>query len=192
MGDRIIHEDKLIIDVAVLCEEITEMRQTGNDHVVNLDDIYISQEKFKKIFYPNSENFGINCNYINTQQELKTIISFLPEYRSVNKKKFYLLEQILTNLETDLNVPRSCFTVESLVEITHQLTSINSLCDIHMSHTLVSLTWTNIIEIVNNYKLLKNIKTAINPIFSISVIFKTPTNGVENTIIRFNYKITNI
>jgi len=192
MGDRIIHEDKLIIDVAVLCQEMTEMRQTGNDHVVNLDDIYISQENFKKIFYPHSENFGINCNYINASKELKNQISFLPEYRSVNKKKFYLLEQILTNLETDLNVPRNCFTVESLVELTHQITSINSLCDIHMSNTLVSLTWTNIIEIVNNYKLLKNIKTVINPIFSISVIFKTPTIGVENTVIRFNYKITNI
>jgi len=191
MDDKILN-DRLIIDVAVLCEEITEIRQTGNDHITNLDDIYITKEIFKNIFYPYSENFGIDKNYINTNSELKKFISFLPEYRTVNDKNFYLLEQILTNLETDLNVPRNCFTVESRVELTNQITGINNLCDINPSGTLSSLTWSNILEIVNNYKLLNNKIDAKTLIFAISVIFKTPTNGVENTIIRFNYKIVNM
>jgi hypothetical protein len=191
MGDKIIN-DRLIIDVAVLCEEITEIRQTGNDHITNLDDINITKEIFKNIFYPYSENFGIDKNYINANSQLKNLISFLPEYRSVNEQKFYLLEQILTNLETDLNVPRNCFTVESRVELTNQITGINNLCDINPCGTLSSLTWSNILEIVNNYTLLNNNTTAKTLIFSISIIFKTPTNGVENTIIRFNYKIMNL
>jgi hypothetical protein len=192
MGDKIMHEDRLIIDVAVLCEEITEIRQTCNDRIINLDDILLTQEQFKKIFYPHSDNFGINPVYINANSDLQRAVSFLPEYRSVNNKKFYLLEQILSNLESDLNVPRSCFTVESLVELTNQITSVKSLCDINVTNALASLTWSNVTEIVNNYKLLKHGNSIIKPVCVISVIFKTPTNCVENTVVRFNYKIVNM
>lgn len=189
--DKII-KDRLVIDVAVLCEEVTEIRQTCKDHIINLDDISVTQEQFRRICYPYSENFGIDRNYIISNQELLNFISFLPHHRTVNGKKFYLLEQILSNIENDLSVPRTCFTIESLVEITNQITNINTLCDIQTTYALSSLTWTNIIEIVNNYKLLKNCNTGITPICAISIIFKTPTNGVENTIIRFNYKIINM
>jgi len=191
MADKVV-KDRLSIDVAVLCEEITEVRQTGNDHIVNLDDIYIKKDTFKNIFYPYSENFGINTNFFNSNKHFESIISFLPEHRMVNGQNFYLLEVILSNIENDLNLPRSCFTVESRVELTNQITGINTLCDINSTNILSSLTWTNILEIVNNYKLLNNTESIIIPIFVISVIFKTPTNNVENTIIRFNYKITDI
>jgi hypothetical protein len=191
MADKVV-KDRLSIDVAVLCEEITEVRQTGNDHIVNLDDIYIKKDTFKNIFYPYSENFGINTNFFNSNKDFESVISFLPEHRMVNGQKFYLLEVILSNIENDLSLPRSCFTVESRVELTNQITGINTLCDINSTNILSSLTWTNILEIVNNYKLLNNTESIIIPIFVISVIFKTPTNNVENTIIRFNYKITDI
>jgi len=191
MADKVI-KDRLSIDVAVLCEEVSEIRQTGNDHVLNLDDIYIKKETFKNIFYPYSENFGINNNFFNSNKEFESVISFLPEHRTVNGNKFYLLEEILSNIENDLNLPRSCFTVESRVELTNQITGINTLCDINSTKILSSLTWSNILEIVNNYKLLNNTESIIIPIFVISIIFKTPTNNVENTIIRFNYKITDI
>lgn len=193
MENRII-KDELIIDVAVLCEEITEVRQTTNDHITNLDNIEITKELFQNIFYPYSENFGIDKNFINQNEYLKSIISFLPNYRTVNGNNFYLLEQILTNLENDLNVSRNCFTIESRVELTNQITEINTLSDINTNTPLSSLTWSNILNIVNNYKLIKNKNknTNINPTCTVSVIFKTPTNNVENTIIRFNYKIIDI
>ena len=184
--------DRLNIDIAVLCEEITEIREICKDHIVNLDDIYITSETFQRIFYPYSENFGIDHNFVNSHKDIKKLVSFLPEYRTIGEKKFYLLEQILCNIEHDLNLPRSCFTTESIVDLTGQITEINSLCNISCTKILSSLTWRNIIEIIDNYKLLKNEKTNINPICSISIIFKTPTHGVENTIIRFNYKIMNL
>lgn len=191
MADKMI-KDKLIIDVAVLIKEVTEIRETCKDHIVNLDDIYITKETFKQIFYPYSENFGIDKNYIDTNNDILKLVSFLPENRSIGSKKFYLLEQILCNIEHDLNLPRSCFTIESVIDLTNQIIGINSLSDINCTNILSSLTWKNIMEIVENYKLLKNENKIINPIFAISVIFKTPTNGVENTIIRFNYKIINM
>jgi hypothetical protein len=191
MADKTI-KDKLIIDIAVLSKEITEIRETCKDHITNLDDIYITKETFNRIFYPYSENFGIDKNFISTNKDIKKLVSFLPEYRNVGDKKFYLLEEIISNIEKDLNVPRSCFTIESLVELTNQIIGINSLCDINCTNILSSLTWSNIMEIIDNYKLLKNENKLINPICTISIIFKTPTNGVENTIIRFNYKIINM
>jgi len=187
--------DRLIIDIAVLCEEVTEIRETCKDHIINFDDIYITQDQFRHIFYPYSENFTINENYIQSNPDSKKFVSFLPIYRTVGGQNFYLLEQILSNIENDLSVPRNAFTIESLVEITNQITNINTLCDICNNNTLSSLTWSNIKEIINNYKLYKqssNKEIGITPICVISVIFKTPTNGVENTIIRFNYKIINM
>ena len=197
MGDQTINtvqmvNERLTIDVAVFHEETTEMRQMCNDHITNLDDICVTQDTFRNMFYPHSENFCINSNYIDADKEIKKTISFLPEYRTVNGKKFYLLEQILTNLETDLSVPRTCFTLDSQVELTSQLTKINTLGDLNASNVLSSLSWSNIVDIINNYKLVKNKNTLVTPVCVISVIFRTPTDGVENTIIRFNYKITNM
>lgn len=189
---NVVYADRLVIDVAVLCEQTSEIRQTGNAHIVNLDDILLTQDNFKKIFYSFSENFGIDNVYIDANTEAKKAISFLPEFRTVNKKKFYLIEQILTNLESDLNVPRNCFTVDSLVELTNQLINIKSLLDINVSKTVTSLNWPNIAEIIHNYKLLKNTTNVVNPICCISVIFKTPTVGVENTVVRFNYKLIDV
>jgi len=192
LNDIIMVDDRLTIDVAVLYQETTEIKQMCNDHITNLDDICISKDTFRNIFYPYSENFCVNKNYIDSHEELKKIISFLPEYRTVNGKKFYLLEQILTNLENDLNVPRTGFTVESRVELTNQITRINTLCDLPINSILSSLSWTNILEIIDNYKMVKHKNSIVIPVCSISVIFKTPTEGVENTIIRFNYKLTQI
>jgi len=190
--------NNIIIDVAVLCQEYTQIDKMCEDHIINLDDITISKDLFRSIFYPHGENFGIDKNFIHhNNKEIFPYISFLPQYRTVNDQKFYLLEKIISNIENDLNISRNCFTVESLVELTNEIISINSLCDINCCSVLASLTWSNILEIINNYKFLEddklcNEKKEIIPICVISIIFKTPTAGVNNTIIRFNYKIIDI
>ena len=194
--------DNLIIDVAIICQEITHIDKMCNDHITNLDAILITKELFQSIFYPYCTNFGIDKSYACNNDKIFPYISFLPQYRSVHDRKFYLLEQIIKNIETDLNISRDCFTIESRVELTNQLASINSLCDINCCSVLSSLTWNNILEIINNYKILdtkpgcetkeKDELKLIHPIFVVSIIFKTPTCDVNNTVIRFNYKIINI
>jgi hypothetical protein len=127
---------------------------------------------------------------INIQQ----YISFLPEHRTINKKKFFLLEELYSNIEQDLNVSRDCFTLESKVDFSNEISGIRYIYDINATGLLSSLTWSNILEIIKNYKLTHNINKNenINFIFVISVVFKTPTPGVKNTIVRFNYIITNV
>jgi hypothetical protein len=204
---------KILIDVAVLCQEYTTVETMCDDNIINLDEISISTECFQQIFYPYCENFGINKEYVCCNEDLYKYISFLPEYRNVCGKKFYLLEAIISNIEKDLNISRNCFTKESLVELTNEMICIKSLCDINCCSVLASLTWCNIIDIINNYKLIKicNCKCHVEkdckincgcdhtcsfceviPILVINIIFKTPTDGVRNTIVRFNYRITNL
>lgn len=187
-------ENKITIDVAVLCQEYTTIEKMSNDHIVNLDEIEVTQETFQTLFYPFGENFGLNKNNIVNNELLVSLISFLPEYRRVNGKNFYLLEKIISNLESDLNVSRNCFTVESLVELSNEITNLHSFCDLNCCSVLSSLTWPNILEIIKNYKLsdLNDPSNPIIPICIVSIIFKTPTNGVKNTIVRFNYRITDI
>ena len=194
--------NKIIIDVAVLCQEYTEIEKMCHDHIINLDEIEITKDLFQSIFYPYHENFGINKNTICNNSFYQEYISFLPEYRSVNGKKFYLLEEIISNIENDLNISRNCFTVESLVELTNEIISINSFCNLNCCSVLSSLTWCNILEIIKNYSILNencdcstsssSIHQPVIPICVISVIFKTPTPGVKNTIVRFNYRITDL
>jgi hypothetical protein len=204
--------NKITIDVAVLCQEYTTIEKMCHDHIINLDEIEITKELFQCIFYPYHENFGINKNTVCNNSSYTEYISFLPEYRTVNGKKFYLLEQIISNIESDLNISRNCFTVESLVELTNEIISINSFCDLNCCSVLSSLSWCNILEIVKNYSIINDncgcgpnsnsnsnsdsesihTKQPIIPICVISVIFKTPTPGVKNTIVRFNYRITDL
>ena len=184
-----------------------------DDNIINLDEIPISKECFQQIFYPYCENFGLDKEFICCNNELFPYISFLPEYRTTCNKKFYLLEALISNIEKDLNLSRNCFTKESLVELTNEMISIKSLCDLNICSVLASLSWCNILEIIDNYKLIKlcdckchkeenctikcNCDSSCNfcdviPILVINIIFKTPTCGVKNTIIRFNYRLNNI
>jgi hypothetical protein len=188
--------NKINIDVAVLCQEYTKIEKMCDDNIINLDEIEITKDLFQYIFYPYCETFGINKNTICNNSAYLPYISFLPEYRTVDGKKFYLLEAIITNIEADLNVSRNCFTIDSLVELTNEIISINSLCDLNCCSVLSSLTWSNILEIIKNYEIINcdctSITEPVIPICVISVIFKTPTPGVKNTIVRFNYRITDL
>jgi len=196
-------DNKIFIDVAVLCQEYTNVISMCNDNIINLDEISVSEELFQSIFYPYHENFGLNKDFIlNNKEYIFPYISFLPEFRRVTKKKFYLLEEIIANIERDLNISRNCFTKETLVELTKEMISIQTLCDINCCSVLSSLSWQNILEIIKNYKLIKNCScenkevcsclSDVIPICVINIIFKTPTLGVKDTIIRFNYRITDL
>jgi len=192
--------NKITIDVAVLCQEYTTIEKMCGDHIINLDEIEITRDTFQNIFYPYCENFGINKNNVSNNSFYAEYISFLPEYRTVNKKKFYLLEEIISNIENDLSISRNCFTVESLVELTNEIISVNSFCDVNCCSVLSSLTWSNILEIIQNYSIINencgcdnsSQKGEVIPICVISIVFKTPTPGVKNTIVRFNYKIVDL
>ena len=178
----------MIIDFAVLCHEYTELEQMCHDHIINLDDICISKDTFKQIFYPYGENFGMDKKIINNKDFLP-YISFLPNHRTVDGDKFYLLEYILKNLENDLNISRNCFTVETRVKLTNEINSLNSLCDMNCCSVLASLPWSNLSDIVDKYRFIKEEKPGFIPICAISIVFKTPTPGVKNTVIKFNYCI---
>lgn len=178
----------MVIDVAVLCHEYTELTKMCEDHIINLDDICISKEYFKQIFYPFGENFAIDKKIVNTTNFLH-YVSFLPNHRTVKGDKFYLLEYILRNLEDDLGVSRNCFTVETRVELTGEINSLHSLCDMNCCSVLASLTWSNLSDIIEKYRYVKEETPGFIPICAVSVVFKTPTPNVKNTIIRFNYRI---
>ena len=181
----------LLIDIAVLCQEVTSIDVAcDNANTTELDEIIISEDIFKKIFYPHGETFGIDQS-IALSKMYYEYITFLTPFRTVNNKLFILLEQILRNIENDLNISRNCFTTTSMVEITNELLNIKTLCDLNCCSVLNSLTWTNIQDIIENYKIIHKKNPDMNLIAAISVIFRTPTDGVKNTIIKFKYRILN-
>ena len=178
--------NKIHIDVAVVSEDYNNIELMCEDHIINLDEIDITMDMFQLMFYPYKENFGLNKDFFINNNKFIPFISFFPDFRSVNGKKFYLLEQIISNIETDLNVPRYCFTKDSLVELTNQITCIKTLLDIKCCSVLSSLTWTNILDIIRNYTYIHE---KVIPILVVNIVFKTPTTGVKDTVIRFQYKI---
>ena len=98
-----------------------------------------------------------------------------------------------------------------MIDLTNDLSKIKSLSDINCCSVLSSLPWSVITNLLEDYHLanhqssfdgeektnLENIiqekeSKKIRPnqlIFVISVVFKTPTQGVKNTVIRFPYII---
>jgi hypothetical protein len=146
---------KIIIDVAVLCQEYVNIDIACNDNVINLDEIEITTEIFQSIFYPYGDNFGINKDFVCNNTEMLPYISIHLDYRTIMQKKFFLLEELIANIERDLNIPRTCFTKESLIELTHEISCIKTLCDINSCSVLSSLSWANISEIINSYRVVK-------------------------------------
>jgi hypothetical protein len=187
----IIHEpipNKIHIDVAVICEEFNNIDVMCEDHIINLDEIDVTMDMFQMMFFPYKENFGLNKDFFINNDKFLPLISFFPDYRSINGKKFYLLEQIISNIEADLCITRYCFTKDSLVELTNEITSIKTLLDIKCCSVLSSLTWSNVLDIIKNYSFIHK---EIIPILIVNIVFKTPTKGVKDTVIRFQYKICN-
>jgi hypothetical protein len=179
----------LVIDIAVLCQELTSVDVIcDNANITELDQISISEEIFRRIFYPHGETFGIDKSAANIPSNYE-YITFLTPYRTVKNKLFILLEQIFRNIEDDLNLSRNCFTTTSCVELTNEILEIKTLCDLNSCSVLNSLTWTNIEDTIQNYKLLHQSNPTHNLILVISVVFRTPTEGVKNTIIKFKYRI---
>ena len=90
--------ERTIIDVAVLCQEFANIEiNCDNNNVITLDEIDISKKDFCSIFYPSGETFGIN-NEVSLNGRLVPYISFQPAHRSIEGKRFILLETILKNL----------------------------------------------------------------------------------------------
>ena len=180
--------NKIHIDVAVVCEEYNNIEIMCEDHILNLDEIEVTMEIFQLMFYPYKENFGINKDFFINNSKFLPFISFFPEFRTIDGKKFYLLESLISNIESDLCISRHCFTKDSLVELTNEIISLKTLLDIKCCSVLSSLTWSNILDIIKNYKLIHE---EVVPVLIVNIVFKTPTQGVKDTIVRFQYKICN-
>jgi len=180
-------EKARFIDIAVLCQEFSPMEVTcDNSNVTTLDDIEIKQKDFLTLFYPHGQNFGMNKTIANDKR-YSPYISFESTYRTVNKKRFFLLECILSNLEADLNIPRTCFTTSSRIDLANEFTNLKTLCDMNCCSVVSSLPWNHVEDIIHNFEIYEN--GPIVPIFVVSICFKTPTKGVKDNIIRFQYRI---
>jgi len=186
-----ISTETILLDVAILCQEYSPVKASNMcNHTIELDEIIIT---FKKIFYPYGENFGIN-SILGNIPEYNCYITFLPPFRTINLgKPFSLLEQILANIETDLNVTRNCFSTDSLIDFSKEISDIKSLVNINSCNIMCSLKWANIISIIKNEYITR---TPTNPLkevlLIISVVFKTPNSHILPNTIKFSYRIRNI
>jgi hypothetical protein len=182
--------DDIVVDVALMLQEHSNVEViTNGNHIIYLDEIQISQTQFKQIFYPFGENFGLDSKKSGSK-DIFPFVSFLSPYRTMNENAFSLLDQIITNLEEDLNISRNCFTTYSLMELTNELTSIKTLYDIPVTSVLSSLTWSNIISVLNDFTMTKDMSySTFKPLFVVNVVFKSPNTNVKPTMIKFNYRI---
>jgi hypothetical protein len=188
---------EFMIDVAVLCQEYTQVDfHCNNANMIQLDPIVITEETFKHLFYPYGENFGLDKKNQNNKN-LEHYITFLAPHRTLRDgKKFFLLDEIITNIESDLNISRNAFTTTSLIDLTNEISKIKTLWDLNVCSVLSSLPWSNIEHLLENDRIdkkpdfeesQKNRPDQLTLV--VSVVFKTPTEGVRNTIIRFPYLI---
>ena len=138
-----------------------------SQHVVSLDVKTISMGVFRLLFYP-SDSFSITA-----QASLGPLISF--KQQTIQSQPFSLSQTILSNASTDLHLPQSCFTPDSVMELTHELLGLNTLYDLR-TKVVTALSWSNVQEMFENT-------------ITIGVLFKVPTCGVQPTLIEFNYRI---
>ena len=177
------------IDIAVLCQEYSSINLTCNDaNIVELNEISIEESLFKKLFYGyDGESFGIDQQAYKSSS-LFPYISFLPEYRSTIDSSFSLVETIYSNIEQCLNISRTTIDTSSQIQLNKEISSIKSLCQLNTCSLISSLRWSDIKNIIYN-------DTSYNSssplILCITTIFKSPTEGVTDVVIKFYYSVTN-
>jgi len=181
------------LDFAVINQTFATIHQQNlSIHVVELDNILVTEPVFKILFYLQNM-FSINPQA--SQPALLPFISFEHSDRSVNNVPFFLTETIIQNIENDLNMSRNLFTPSSNIALNKQLNAIKSLCDLMKTcsySNLCSLSWADIVNTVRcKFNDLDPMPVSPSVILTLSVIFSSPTCGVEPTMVKFNYK-TNI
>ena len=175
------------IDIAALCMEFTKLDKLCDDQIIDLDDIHITKERFKKLYYPQGETFAIDKK-IASREDMIPYVSFLHEYRTVKGEKFNLLESIIRSLENIMNISRQCFTSDTMIELHNELGTLKSLCDIPCCSVIASLPWSALSDTMNTYKSLNENKEEITFHCRISIYFKSPSLK-DPIIVRFNYMI---
>ena len=174
------------LDFAVCSKNYSAINlRNNNDHIIELDNITITESLFKSIFYQ-SDNFSINPSAA-LNPSILNFISFIN--RTVLGVNFCLIDEIYKNIEDDLGINRILFSPCTNIALNKQFGSIKSLCDLTQSGTIVcSMDWS---EIVNSIKYefdnVDPINTNPNVVLTLSVVFTTPTTGVNATIIKFNF-----
>jgi hypothetical protein len=181
--------DSVELDIAVLGKDTcSSLELIDKTHTVELDEILIEFNLFKQIFYPYGDNFCLDKN-MSQDNIVYPYITFSAVYRNYKGKPFSLLDTIIENIETDLDVTRNCFTTCSLIDLSKEISNIATLRNIDCYYS--SLTLSNIISIIrNSYTTMINDNILKYVILVISVIFKSPNPNILPVIIKFKYKIS--
>lgn len=181
------------IDIAIVGQLLASVETRDNYHIIELDNISISKELFKAIFfYHDNENFSIVPKVPNNDEIIQNIISFEYPYRTYdNGVPFNLLHVMFGLMEEDLNVKRDCFDTCCKMELEKQLSLFKSLCDLDICNVLCSLKWSEIIQILNSKgaKSKDNKGNNIPHLLKINIVFKNPNTNIKDIIIKFNYVV---
>tara|TARA_Y100000992_G_scaffold143209_1_gene95053 strand:- start:4836 stop:5513 length:678 start_codon:yes stop_codon:yes gene_type:complete len=181
------------IDIAIVGQLLASIEQRDNYHIIELDNISVSKELFKAIFfYHDNENFAIAPRIPSDDETLENIISFESKYRTYdNGVKFNLLHIMFGFMEEDLNVKRDCFDTCCKMELEKQLSMFKNLCDIDICNVLCSLKWSEIIQILNSKGAKGKDKNGNNipHLLKINIVFKNPNTNIKDIIVKFNYVI---
>jgi hypothetical protein len=130
------------IDFALLTEEIEISPQEDTAHIVILDPISISNERFEDLFYFRPDGkFRINSAECDSTE-------YLLSEKTVEELSFNLITTIIGFYEEDLELASTLWEVCSLMELRKQLTKLNSLCK--YCTTSCSLTLGEIVHIIES------------------------------------------
>ena len=170
------------VDFAVLdSSEITSPKEL-DAHVIHLDGIDVSLGTFKGMFYPGGNTFLLNEQYSKDK-------AMLFKGQKVNGVGFKMLNFFSRAYGQDIGVEMNCLEPCSLMEITKQLTSYNSLTD--FCQVSCSLSWAQMIEALfnkipdNKASLKEHLIGSHN--FRLSVRFHNANKAVKDVVVHFNY-----
>jgi hypothetical protein len=176
--------DAVTFDIAFLAQDIAPVYVAcKNVHTIQIDPIPIHVNKFKRIFYSQEDFFGLNKGN-QYEEDLLPFTCLNESHRTIDKRPFSLLEEVVRCIEEDLNVTRSCFTTKSLLELTRDIKNISTLYHLDACSLVSALKWSNIVAIMKSAN-----KRAEYIYFVITILFKTANVAVLPIMVKLKYKI---
>lgn len=205
---------KKIIDIAVIKQEFADA-VVNNLHSIDVDlypdqtidpsnppppeDLYITAEDFKRVFYPSPTNkFApvLISTLIqgNTSYQKYLDILSLGSPKTINGQDLEIAEQVLQRIESGLAITRDLLTPCSVINLTTSLQQIKYFSNVTSGNNAVScsLDWSQITSLVksltppNNteYEYILQITLVLNP----TTMPSSTSNGVQpfSLVYQFN------
>ena len=209
-GDNLtyrLYDTNPVVDIATMENDLTKVAHV-NAKNISLEAISISYERFRQMFYNSNGAFEPNLNILhsdpsNSRLWLYNSVQTKITENGAGREDFKLFDDVMLHYETDLSLPRNCWSACSLTNMERTIANQKTLFDVGGScHIPCSMDLDEFFNALEDqgvnlagtrYLTHNNLRIPVDldksPIAVVTALFKSTTSNVSDIAVSWPYLI---